>query len=305
MSINKYSLYRWKWKEYPKNFVQEKVPLNLDLEITTRCNLKCIMCVHSFDPPKPQDMDLTLTKKIIKEFTSKGGLAIKYSYIGEPTLYPHLVELIRYSKENGIIDTRLVTNGTLLTPKLSHDLIEAGLDFITFSVDSMSPHIYKQIRVRGNLHSVIANIQEFKGIRDSLGLDKPKIQIQVIPMELNRLELESKEYHKFYKQFADIIWQSPYCKDLTTSFNMGATPNFFCTGPFQRILVRVNGDIWLCCGSRLESKCIGNYANMNLEDVWNGKFIKKIRRYLNEGKAHLISPCRECEERYYKKGGDI
>lgn len=296
-----YQEYRRKWEEYPKHFVQERVPLHLDLELTTRCNFKCIMCVHSFDPPEPRDMKLDLAKQIINEFTAKGGYAIKYCYIGEPALYPHLSEIIRYSKDHGIVDARLATNGSLINTKLAHELVEMGLDLIIFSVDSMFPEIYKQIRVGGNLYKVLQNIIELKKYRDSLGLDKPKIQIQAIPMDLNKEELETKIYHKFYGELADTVWQSPWCKDLVKKYELGETPNFRCHAPFQRIMVRANGDIWLCCGTRILSKYIGKYSEMNLEEAWNSEFIKKVRIYLNEGKAHLIEPCKSCEERYYVK----
>ena len=85
--MSTYDEYRKKWEEYPKGFVLGRVPLHIDLEVTTRCNLKCVMCEHSFDPPKPMDLDVDLGKKIIKEFAEKGGCAIKFCYLGEPLLY--------------------------------------------------------------------------------------------------------------------------------------------------------------------------------------------------------------------------
>ena len=39
-----YKEYRRKWAEYPKKRVVAEFPLNVDIESTNACNLKCTMC---------------------------------------------------------------------------------------------------------------------------------------------------------------------------------------------------------------------------------------------------------------------
>lgn len=296
-----YEEYRKKWKEYPKDFQQDAVPLHLDLEVTTRCNLKCKMCYHSFDPPEPEDMDRELMKDIIREFGEKGGKSIKFCYLGETLLYPKIVEAVKFAKSVGIVDTRIATNGNLLTLKMSEELIMAGLDLIIFSVDSMVPKVYKKIRIKGDLHKVIANLALLKYLKEFHKSETPKIQVQAIPFEENRLEIESGAYKQFYKQFADVVWVGPWCLEYKDASDLGPTPNFRCPSPFQRLMVRANGDIWLCCGSQIESKYIGNYSDVNLEQVWNGDYMENVRTLMNEGKAHEIPACKECEERLMYK----
>ncbi len=293
----KYKEYRAKWDKYPKEFIQEKVPLHLDLELTTRCNLKCPFCPRTIISQPIKDMDLDLAKRIIKEFASKGGCAIKFVYLGEPTLYPHLVEVVKYAKKCGIVDTRIATNGNTLTKKISKGLIEAGLDLIIFSIDSINPHIYESIRRKGRLGRVIKNLVVFKYLRDKTR-KHTTIQVQAIPFKQNKEEIKSGAYYDLFEPLADIVWVSPWCIDYSKDMTMGATPKFNCPAPFRRLLVRWNGDIWLCCGYISETKFIGNYSEMSLEEVWNGEYVKKIRKYLNDGKAHLIEPCKSCEERY-------
>lgn len=296
-----YKEYREKWEEYPKNFIQTEVPLHLDLEITTRCNYDCVMCARNVEHTKSMDMDFELAKKIITEFGLKGGCAIKFCYLGEPCLYSHLVYLVRISKEKGVIDVRVSTNGSVLTPRLSEDLLRAGVDLMIFSIDSINPQTYKDIRVNGNLGRVVRNLAVFKHLRDKMKASA-KIQVQVIPMPQNRVEVALKHYHEFFQEFADIVWESPWCKDFGNVYtDEKPQPNFFCQAPFRRLLVRVNGDIWLCCGDPLKEKFIANYNDMNLEEVWNGDYMKDVRKKLNEGKVHEIDACSKCSERYYIK----
>ena len=54
---------------------------------------------------------------------------------GEPLLNPHFADMIRYAKEKKCaerIDT--TTNASLLNPKISLEIIEAGLDRINISI---------------------------------------------------------------------------------------------------------------------------------------------------------------------------
>ena len=93
--IMNYDEYRKAWEEAPIKKEIRRVPIHLDLEVTTKCNYRCIMCEHSYNPPKPQDLDVKLAKKIIEEFAEKGGCSIKFCYLGEPLLYDDLFALVK------------------------------------------------------------------------------------------------------------------------------------------------------------------------------------------------------------------
>ena len=292
-----YNQYRSKWNNYPKLHIVDRVPINLDIELTTRCNLKCIMCPHSFNPPKTQDLPIDDVKKIIDEFIEKGGLAIKFCYLGEPLLYTDLIEVIKYAKEKGIIETIIATNGTLLTTKISSELIRAGLDFIIFSVDSRFEDTYERIRVNGNFHKVRQNISSLFTLRTLMNSNTPKIQIQAIPMDINKCEINSGQYKDFWESFCDIIRISPFCLDYKNIREIGETPDFFCPSPFRRITIRVNGDIAVCCGSRNDNKILGNIYDNSLEEIWTGVRFNHIRNLMKEHKSHLIDCCKTCPGR--------
>jgi len=54
---------------------------------------------------------------------------------GEPLIYPHIVELVRYVAKQGWKPV-IITNGTVLTPQLIQELQQAGLAAFTVHVDS-------------------------------------------------------------------------------------------------------------------------------------------------------------------------
>ena len=293
----KYELYRWKWENYPKLKIIERVPCHLDIEITTRCNLKCIMCEHTTDPPAPLDLSLLVYKKIIDEFAEKGGCAIKLCYLGEPLLHKELDKMKKYAKDKGIIDVMLATNGNLLTKTLASKLIKSGLDSITFSIDSCKNEIYKQIRCRGDLDRVIEGLKHLNALKKEYNSKTPKIIIQGIPMPLNKEEIETGQYENFWKSYANLVRISPYCEDFINALNYEVESNFFCEGIYQRMTIRADGKIVLCCGIRKDNKILGDIREDSLEDVWLGKEFCHIRKLMNEHKSHLIDACKACSYR--------
>ena len=117
-----------------------KVPLgavpHITIEPSMACNLRCISCYNkSHDYTKSLDdvkaeIDFAIRKRKLETITIVGG---------EPTLYPHLCELVSYIKSKGLI-CQVLTNGvTLATDKgdaLLDRLIRAGLDRIVLHIDS-------------------------------------------------------------------------------------------------------------------------------------------------------------------------
>lgn len=294
-----YQNYRWKWENHPKKYIVEKVPIHLDCELTTRCNLRCVMCPRTNNNIPIMDMPLKLVKRIIDEFVEKGGSSIKFVYLGEALMYPHLFEVIKYAKKKGIIDTMIATNGNLMNKKNTIGIIKSGLDFIIFSIDSCHQEIYEQIRINGKLNKVIEGLTLLKQLKDFYGLEKPKIQIQAIKMDSNKEEIESGEYERFFEQYANQIQITPYCRDYNITESIGDTPNFFCNSPFRRMTIRADGIIQICCGQRIDSKIVGDINEDTIESIWNCEKFNRVRELMKERKSHLIEACKTCPGRLY------
>ena len=144
----KYSEYRRQWLENPKNLIVSDFPINLDIEVTTRCNLRCTFCDKLPLLTKNQigDMDFELYKKILDEGAENGLCAVKLSYRGEPLLHKQIAEMISYAKKKGMLDIYFNTNGMLLTKEMSLNLMDAGLDRISVSIEGTDPVKFEQER---------------------------------------------------------------------------------------------------------------------------------------------------------------
>jgi molybdenum cofactor biosynthesis enzyme MoaA len=103
------------------------------LEPTTQCNLYCEGCYRENNPNGHKPIEkVKQDLETIQRLRKTDGISIAG---GEPLIYPHIVELVRYISGKGwkpIINT----NGRALTGEMVTALADAGLVGFTFHVDS-------------------------------------------------------------------------------------------------------------------------------------------------------------------------
>jgi len=84
---------------------------------------------------------------------------------GEPFIKEGLLKLLRFCKDNQI-KTHVITNGTFCDIKYCDLILEAGLNFITFSLDSRFPQIHDKLRnVNGTHEKITKAIKYLKKAR--------------------------------------------------------------------------------------------------------------------------------------------
>jgi hypothetical protein len=105
------------------------------LESNYTCNRQCVHCYNRFRGiVKPLDQ---LTEEVDQALAVRNLETISILG-GEPTLHPHLTEIVRYIKSKGLI-CQILSNGVILAKpggdRLLDQLIGAGLDRIVVHVD--------------------------------------------------------------------------------------------------------------------------------------------------------------------------
>lgn len=105
-------------------------------QLTLSCNLSCKHCLVVRDRGQrqvvsadPLEADLA-TLMVIHQWGTKHLILSG----GEPTMYPHLVTLVRMAHSMGMT-VGLSTNGTLMSSRLAERLAEAGLNKASVSID--------------------------------------------------------------------------------------------------------------------------------------------------------------------------
>lgn len=144
-------------------------PLSCGVYLTNRCNLKCEMC-NIFRHPDQGFLDMGVYQRLVEGLGRVGCFYLSFAG-GEPFLDPELGTRVRLAKR-GIPYVHVVTNGLSLTERRVHELMEAGLDEISVSVDGMEAD---HDRIRG-LPGAFA--RTMAGI-DTLSLLYPKMPLVV------------------------------------------------------------------------------------------------------------------------------
>ena len=118
-NILRYIVYRYKYNIHPRLKVLEEYPPNIQIEPTSMCNLRCIMCYQSDKSFSSKSagfmgfMKLDLLKKVIDEI--EGNIeAVTFASRGEPSLHSQLNEFLKYC-EGKSLALKLNTNATLFS----------------------------------------------------------------------------------------------------------------------------------------------------------------------------------------------
>lgn len=131
------------------------------ISLTDKCNLRCVYCMQEDKVYENNLINDTLSfndyKFIINGLSQVGIKKIKFTG-GEPLLYPHLIELIKYAHyECNIDDISITTNGIGLN-EIAYELKRSGLKSVNISLDSLKSYKYKSITRGGNLTDVLKSI---------------------------------------------------------------------------------------------------------------------------------------------------
>ena len=164
-------------------------PRKLNIEVTTRCNLSCAMCMRQVLNEESGDMGLETYQALLPVFSEIEMVNILG--IGEPLLNENIIEMIRLGKAhlppNGTFG--LTTNGTLIDDKTAKQLVVSSLDDIVVSVDGAIPDTFGEIRKDASLDKVLRNIDRLNGAKEQLNSQLPRIGFEFVAMKSNVAEL--------------------------------------------------------------------------------------------------------------------
>ena len=123
-----------------------RVIRDVRLSVTDRCNFRCVYCMDPDFRYMPKTELLTLEEYVCVAQTCHDLGVTKLRITGgEPTLYRELDALIEAVGKIGFDDLSMTTNSSTLTPKKALQWKAAGLDRLTFSLDSLRDKRVKAI----------------------------------------------------------------------------------------------------------------------------------------------------------------
>lgn len=186
----------------------------LRLSITDVCNFSCTYCLpDGYQCDQPRDfLSLSEIKRIAKAFAGLGTEKIRITG-GEPALRKDLPEIIRICKETpGIKKVAITSNGFKLPEHLPHWL-DAGIDAINISIDSLDPRQFHAITGHDKLQTII------KGIDMALADGRASVKVNTVLM---------REYSgKDIQSYLDWLKDTPITLRFIELMQTGDNKEFF------------------------------------------------------------------------------
>jgi len=270
------------------------------MEVTNRCNADCVYCGRQWAPP-PKDMDLDLFQRIVDECPE--AKIVQTQGFGEPLLYPHIIEAVKYAAKKGK-QTKFYTNGSLLTEEMSRELIKAGLGRLIISVDDRTKKGYESIRRGLSWEPLLENIRVFHEIREKAHKSDPKkfrrrspyTTIRMCKTRENASQINVSK--AFWKKRVDHVAIHPEV-DIPSPMELRETPYvngapINCKQPYQFLSVKSNGDLVMCCRDWFGVYVTANLHNRGVQEAYRSAEFEKIRESHKTGVniPHLCHICK-------------
>jgi MoaA/NifB/PqqE/SkfB family radical SAM enzyme len=138
-------------------------PKSLNIETTSICNLKCVMCTQSAENFGRDKVHLS--EKILEQLKPyiHNAKYIQLHGVGEPTLSPSFWKALEVLNNNTWSSTN--TNLVNLSDEKMIKLVNSSLKHLSISIDS--PNIETYYKIRGaNLNNVIENIKKLMSYKE-------------------------------------------------------------------------------------------------------------------------------------------
>ena len=300
-------------------------PIELEVGLTNACNHGCVFCAVDYTGYKPTMLDAVLFKNRLDEFAQKGIKSIIYAGEGEPLLNQNAVEIINYTKKNGI-DAAMSTNGVLLTKDVSEECL-ASLTWIRFSTAAITDKTYEKIHQckTGDLQIVLQNMQDAVQIKKDQKADTTiGVQMLLLPDNKDEVIKMAKELRKIGVDYFTIkpfsqhpqsgnILQVNYqemleiekeIKQIETEkykiyFRAHSMNKLICKRDYTQCLalpfmvyVDAKGNLWPCIVFMgKEELSYGNLYKKSFEDIWESERRKNLINFFEN--MDLEKNCRE------------
>jgi radical SAM protein with 4Fe4S-binding SPASM domain len=179
-------------KRLREKIADKRLPLGGSLELTFRCNLRCVHCYLGdarLGVADPDELRYGEICDLLDQVVDEGCLWLLLTG-GEPLLRADFLDIHTYAKRKGLLVT-LFTNGTLITPQIADYLKDWRPLLVEITLYGRTRETYERITgVAGSYERCL------RGIELLLDRDVP-VRLKTMALTLNKHEvLAMKEYAK-------------------------------------------------------------------------------------------------------------
>lgn len=277
-----------------------KIPLNLDIELASVCNLACPFCFYgeadwnaemqknaADGKPKKRFMSTLLAKILIDQASKLGVPALKFNWRGESTLHPDYATILKYAANKKTFHEILVNTNANCKDAAVEGLMCATK--VMVSLDSTIPEIYKKMRVNGDLERALEVIQKL------IDLGHENLWVRRVIAKENWDEPFAKNVNDIFHGRVKI--SEHHCFDRNADehhqLNDSRLERTYCGYPSQRLMIASDGTAYPCCVDYDGSMPVGHFPEQSILDIWTGAKMVDLRAELRANNFKSKS-CKNC-----------
>ena len=305
------------------------IPLSAHLDITWRCNERCVHCYLDHDAPG--EMTTAEIKDVLRQLAESGTFFLSISG-GEPLFRRDCFEILEYARALRF-NVKLKTNAVMIGPKEAERLKELGIEQIQISIYSHRPEIHDAItKLPGSLRRSLDAIQRLKayGLKVSisnvmmrhnysdsksvqqlakeLGVDfhidptiTPKINGDRSILSLGISDSELREVFRTEEFVGDV---AEYCTPGPVPDD-SVLDGYSCSAGHTLIYISPFGDVYPCV--QFPMPC-GNVRKQSFREIWQGSSALTELRSVHVrdlptcSSCSHVSSCSRCPGLAYMEG---
>lgn len=294
------------------DFNDLNVVRNLDLEVGSVCNFKCLYCYANSNLPRYGELSTHEMMDIIKQAKGLGIQTISFIGGGEPLMNKDLFNLLYFTRNLGL-QIGLFTNCSLLTKSIVNELYRLDVCIIG-KLNSMIPKTEDYLcgvpnafnRIHNGIDLLVdAGFNEKKMLSLHTLINKTNysecvniyiweretniIPYMQIPVFTGRFKNNSslfctmEEYEKLFKELKKVDADVFGYQWLDVPPNVG----WACKQRFTSIYITSTGNIQMCNSN---STVLGNIRHNSLSNVVSSDYFAKLRK-VDTDCIHYLDDC--------------
>ncbi|MFO0646034.1 MAG: radical SAM/SPASM domain-containing protein [Polyangiales bacterium] len=264
-------------------------PEVLQVEVTTRCNLKCVFCKNgALEVQSRGDVSVSLYRDVLEQGVGCWGRVNLWG-TGEPLMHAGFFEMAELARDRGVGRVKVSTNGHLLSEGNVHRLLSSGVTEVRVALDAATPEEFRRVRIGGSFKKVVEGIGRLIEARARRGVALRVVICSVVSTADGAGVAEVESLARSLGADAHEPMPNIWSEQLP-GLDL-AEPRARCSQQLRVFNMLSNGDVIPCCHTYLGEVTLGNARSQRVEEIWRGAPARTARRAFLDGEFAFCARC--------------